>query len=313
MAFQWNVQPYRWLSELRTEYTQTVMAATHKRAETIAAEATQWMQDNAPWQDRTGRARAGLRAFVIRNQEENKTYQRLLVEARNQDAMLLDEINQGIRQHREDAYQRIVSLRSVGDRAGARRLRRNIRSQVQYQRRTSVPVGRSAVRAFEREWRGMRAPLVQVRFTHNQNLRYVIWLEIANQGRFAIISRAIDYWSPKLMGEIRKIANLKQYRDRIVASGGSVQADNRVLQENISPEEKFAQHMRGWEEFEGRPYEPWSEAVQARRKQRRKYYNPEQSRQARRARDEYLAKKGLRGRPLQEAPATMNIPIRRSR
>lgn len=32
---------------------------------------------------------------------------------------------------------------------------------------------------------------------------YGLWLEIANQGRFAIIAPAIDYWGPRIMGELQ--------------------------------------------------------------------------------------------------------------
>lgn len=35
-----------------------------------------------------------------------------------------------------------------------------------------------------------------------------IWLEIANAGRYGIISRSVDYWGPKLMQDVQRIVNL---------------------------------------------------------------------------------------------------------
>jgi hypothetical protein len=104
------------------EYTQTVFVAGRKEAYVLAAEMQQWAKDNAPWMDRTGDARAGLRGEV---DEE---------------------------------------------------------------------VGAIGV----------------IILTHDPLLDYPIWLEIAHQGRFAIIAPAIDYWGPIFFKRMKRLMNLGQ-------------------------------------------------------------------------------------------------------
>ena len=53
------------------------------------------------------------------------------------------------------------------------------------------------------------AVLAELTFSHGEDVPYGIWLEIANQGRFAIIAPAIDYWGPKLMQDVQRIVNLQ--------------------------------------------------------------------------------------------------------
>lgn len=37
---------------------------------------------------------------------------------------------------------------------------------------------------------------------------YGLWLEVANQGRFAVIAPAIDYWAPIVMRDLQRMMNL---------------------------------------------------------------------------------------------------------
>lgn len=39
-------------------------------------------------------------------------------------------------------------------------------------------------------------------------VEYGIWLEIAHQGRYAIIAPAIDYWGPVVMRDLQNMMNL---------------------------------------------------------------------------------------------------------
>jgi len=46
--------------------------------------------------------------------------------------------------------------------------------------------------------------------THDPLLDYPIWLEIANQGRYAIIAPAIDYWGPIYFKRLQRLMRLGQ-------------------------------------------------------------------------------------------------------
>lgn len=52
------------------------------------------------------------------------------------------------------------------------------------------------------------AVLAELTFAHGEDVPYGIWLEIANQGRFAIIAPAVDYWGSRLMQDVQRIVNL---------------------------------------------------------------------------------------------------------
>lgn len=265
------------------------------------------MKDNAPWQDRQddpendfkgGAARKGLRAYVVRDEAEEAAR----VEGREAAQALDDTLMRSLRDdvlarreraksrlnlytygQKEVASEKLVRNKKTGqiksvpytfpyvapDPVRASRLRRAIKTQRQYKMPKAVPKGRSAVARFEREWKGKRSPLVTVKFTHNTRLTYVIWLEIANQGRYAIIARARKYWGDKLMSEIKSIANLKQYRDRI------------ALGPQPTEREVFEQHVAKVEAFEGKPYEPWGPERKSRRIKRKRDYDPDEARENR--------------------------------
>lgn len=52
------------------------------------------------------------------------------------------------------------------------------------------------------------SPGVATTITLAHGVPYGIWLEIANQGRFAIIAPAIDHWAPIIMQDIQRLINL---------------------------------------------------------------------------------------------------------
>ncbi len=62
--FKWEVPPTEVFPEGYANYTQTLFVTGRRVAEARAEEAEQWMKSNAPWQDRTGAARAGLHVDV---------------------------------------------------------------------------------------------------------------------------------------------------------------------------------------------------------------------------------------------------------
>lgn len=59
-GFKWDVPPDLAFPQLVERYTNTIFLSGRRVAEQRAEEAEQWMQDNAPWEDRTGDASAGL-------------------------------------------------------------------------------------------------------------------------------------------------------------------------------------------------------------------------------------------------------------
>src|SRR5688500_10891929 len=67
MGFKWIVAPDAVFPQMAAQYTQAVLHGTQRVLQEQAAEAEAWMKANAPWQDRTGAARAGLTATVEGN------------------------------------------------------------------------------------------------------------------------------------------------------------------------------------------------------------------------------------------------------
>lgn len=108
MGFKWIVAPTDVFPQMAHKYTQAIFHGTQRVLQEQAAEMEAWAKANAPWQDRTGAARAGLHATVEGNA-----------------------------------------------------------------------------------------------ITLAHGVDYGLWLEIANQGKYAIIAPAIDYWGPRIMGELQ--------------------------------------------------------------------------------------------------------------
>lgn len=64
-GFKWDVPPDLAFPQLVERYTRTIFLSGRRVADQRAEDATQWMKDNAPWTDRTTRARAGLHVDVL--------------------------------------------------------------------------------------------------------------------------------------------------------------------------------------------------------------------------------------------------------
>lgn len=65
--FQWVVEPGLAFPQLMERYSQVILQGGRRIAHKHAAEMEAWAKSNAPWQDRTGAARAGLKATVEDN------------------------------------------------------------------------------------------------------------------------------------------------------------------------------------------------------------------------------------------------------
>lgn len=64
MGFKWQVAPTDVFPQMAAKYTQAIFLSGRRIAHEQAAEMEQYARSNAPWQDRTGNARAGLTATV---------------------------------------------------------------------------------------------------------------------------------------------------------------------------------------------------------------------------------------------------------
>lgn len=60
MPFQWVVPPNQAFPELLKAYTNTIILSGRRVAHQRAEDGTAWMKAEAPWEDQTGAARAGL-------------------------------------------------------------------------------------------------------------------------------------------------------------------------------------------------------------------------------------------------------------
>jgi hypothetical protein len=223
-----NVQPYRWLYELREEYARALFLGGKNVADKTAKEAEQWMRDHAPWQDRPRRerkrwenpgARKGLRVYVgTESKETDKLFRGQLFTLRKRDEAALKAINE---------------LRTERGQIPYAKLAKNVSQEEQFLKRRKA---------------GM-APLVRLTFTHNPDLAYAIWLEIGMGGRFSIIAPAIDHWGPILLRQVTNIANL-------AGRGTSVTVGDIDTRTNFDKTYGEDPSM-----------EPWSQELQARRRQ----------------------------------------------
>jgi len=119
--FKWTVPPTEVFPQGYKNYTQALFVTGRRVAEARAQEAEAWMKASAPWNDITGKARAGLHVDV-----------------------------------------------------------------------TQAP-----------------AVFAELTFAHGDDVPYSIWLELAHQGSFGVISKSVDYWGPKLMQDCQRIINLQ--------------------------------------------------------------------------------------------------------
>lgn len=284
MGFQWNVQPYRFLYELRERYTQTTFRASRKKAYEYAEQATDWMKQNAPWTDRTEAereeeflkdphrvpyplgARAGLRAVVNDIPGEHAAYKSGISAARKADRATLIQTNAARKSALNDFGKQTTTLVKSGQMSKAEGQRLYTQAKKNYQPLKSLPMSSSAVGQFKKAFKSQQTPVLTITFSHHPRVWYAIWLEIAKGGRWGIINRATAHWGRKFYAEVRRLANLKQYRERI------------AMGPEPTPREQFDEYAATQTAKTGRPYEEWSRSTRSRRKRRRLDYDPEKSR-----------------------------------
>lgn len=284
MPFQWSVQPYRFLYELRDRYTQTVIAAGRKKAYEHAEQAEEWMKQHAPWTDRTEEereqealkdphrvpyplgARAGLRVRVIEVEGESTAFKKGMDAAKKADRLALGQVNATRKNTLHDIGIRTRSAVKSGEISRQQGSEIYTAAKAKYARLTRLPASRSAVSQFQKQFFSQRTPILAIRFSHHPRVWYAIWLEIAKGGRWGIISKAQEHWGKKFFAEVRRIANLKQYRERIAYGPAP------------SPKQEFDEYVALQSAKNNKPYEQWSRTTKVRRAKRRKEYDPVKAR-----------------------------------
>lgn len=266
MAVTWNVQPYRWLYELRREYTRSTIVLNRKDAKGMVDQIDEWMFTNAPWEDQTGDARHGLFVKLKGAESEAKKFQRersqqnRMQEAIKHDFELLNKIN---RIRTEYNVERRLEAEAAGKRRPADRFQPLKRVPSGYSQVSEV---RKQIRQEERDL----TPIVTIEIGHDKDLRYAIWLEIANGGRFSIIKPTMDYWGHKLFERVKRNARLLNSR--------------LTLAEEVEPADLFKEYVarqnEAREKAGRKAYEPWDPTLNPKeRKRRREHYNPEWARE----------------------------------
>jgi hypothetical protein len=66
ISMQWNIRPQDALGHFIKAFEDSLKADLYDYLDATADEITQWMQENAVWEDRTGQARDLLRADLVR-------------------------------------------------------------------------------------------------------------------------------------------------------------------------------------------------------------------------------------------------------
>ncbi len=218
----WSAQPYRWLTELRDNYTKATIIANRKDAPEFIEQIYNWMWDNAPWQDRTEAAIRGLRVRL--KGEDSKTVSNF-----KQDTTF--------RQLQKQDRAKLKTTNAARVAAGKVPL-------------SKLPVSQQTAAQYLKQWRKELTPILEIEISHNRDLTYAKWLEIANGGKYSIIRPTMDLWGHKLFERVRRNGRLLNSR---VTLGEVVEFD---------PSEEFAKYVSQKTKerrAEGKKsdYEPW--------------------------------------------------------
>lgn len=261
--FRWNVQPYQFLSELTNNYTRVVIGATRSKGLERAAEAEEWMKNNAPWRDRSEFLRSRIRQAYAEGRTEVEVPARHAREALSvtpvEDPNTKRHYDALVEQAKKADIELLKATNIAREAANVGRSPSKMLKPLE-----KLPKSRSRAATIEREIRVLRGPIMELRFSHGKDIWYARWLEIAHGGRWGIISRAVGHWGEILNRDIQRIANLVQFN--ITSS-----------EELITEEQRFAEHVEAKNRFyaesgSARQYEPWSEEQAMRvRESRRRY------------------------------------------
>jgi len=268
--FKMDKHPYRYLQELREAYAQKFVEVMNDDLDELREEMETWMKANAPWQDRTQEERR-LASKSKREMYRRGARQELKVKIINRESIVTDtefrtsknylaaiksdeETLNRLNQEQEfKKYQRMQKTTTRSQR---------LRVSEMFKPLSQLPKSKSLVSYLERQFRSNKAksPLATIWFGHREhNVRYGIWLEIANQGRWGIIKPTRDRFMPKLMQRVQRLANLVQYHHEVPATNKRTELERF---ERVKAEGTAA----------GKPYKEWSAAEKAERARRRPEY-----------------------------------------
>lgn len=174
------------LVDLRDQYSRAIFQVANGTAEKYVPLITQWMRENAPWNDvdvyvggelkyKAGNARKYLKAWINRYSPEQKKF----FEAKERQAQQVDK--ETLEYLNKDRY-------SKGQ----------------------IPLSKLPTRKMQpRDWMPSSAPIVSLTAGHSNADRvpYGIWLELAHNGRYSIVRPTVDYWGPKLFKSIQILIN----------------------------------------------------------------------------------------------------------
>lgn len=264
--FKWDVQPYALVSELINAYTRVVISTTRNQAKKRAEEAETWMRQNAPWRDRSEverQARIDLGYKDVSNRHAR--------EALSVSPVVDPNIERQFQAMERKAY--AADIKALK----AENVSRAARNVGRYESRKLAPLehlpkSRSQGPTIAQKIRVIRGPIVELRFSHGDDIKYGIWLEIAHGGKYGIISKAIGHWGPILFNDVDRISRLKQF-------------DFTFSEEVVTEEERFLQHVEAknrefMESGESRRYEPWSAEIQAAKRPGKRKYRERKRREA---------------------------------
>lgn len=251
MSVTWDVNPYEKISQLVAAYTNATVISTVNSSEKVAKEAEAWMKKNAIWRDRTIQQRKIVWYWAkSRNLQPQRFVKPDFTGAReNLKAFVVTD-------HRELESRRADIRKAI--KADQRTLK-NInweRSKEGKAPRSKLYSTQSAEAEVRKLHRSLKSPIAEVVFTHDPKVPYAIWLEIAFNGRYAIIPKTIAHWEPKLLNRIRSNLNLVQFRDQVTF--GEVTSTQQQMEEYLAAGNQ-----------------PWTPERQAKRRESRRRYTRE--------------------------------------
>lgn len=125
----------------------------------------------------------------------------------------------------------------------------------------------AATSAFQAQYVQELGMIVTLLFRHGSEkiVPYAVWLEVANQGRFGIISRATEYWGRRLIGRIKSNLNLVQFRGK----EGDI--------DYISSKQVYEEYVAGGTTTTGQPIRKrYTKETKWEKRRRRLEYDPQQ-------------------------------------
>lgn len=207
MTYRWNIPDQRYfLQDLREAFTQQVLSAAAGQANALAEEATQWMRQNASWNDVdvwVKSQRGGPKKRRGPNDREDYRF----FPAGNARRHLVAEVTRFTKEE--------MKWRTALDRQAAMENTEALESE----NRARARAGKKPLQRLQKKWLKPGAPedkrlFLTITLKHGDEnvVPYAIWLEIAHQGRYSILDKATYMFADKFANSIKRLRNLKQFQ-----------------------------------------------------------------------------------------------------